>query len=310
MYGVLSTVVRQRTAEIELRMALGAAPAEIFKVVLGHGLLLSVLGVMAGLLVAWGVTRIIASILVGVSATDPFTFVAMTGLFLVIAAVASWLPARRATKVDPMVALRSAVRVKGFELTLLALNSSLVNAKWLITTVDLRSRPYELLSYIGQSPKSNVLCPQRLHRIKLRCLPRSDQARNHCNREQEHRGPHKGSGIKRHRAIQQRTNQPRGCRTGHQSENQPGQCRTQPVQQRSSRSGEEHQKSRLDVPDARLKRRDDVSPPTPVEDERLRGSFRLISWRAGRTRSPSHVVPGVSTSPASGMCSVYRTRLR
>ena len=48
----------------------------------------------------------------------------------------------------------------------------------------------------------------------------------------------------------------------------------------------------------------------PVEDERSRGSFRLISWRAGRTRSPSHVVPGVSTSPASGMCSVYRTRLR
>jgi hypothetical protein len=86
--------------------------------------------------------------------------------------------------------------VKGFELTLLALHSSLVDAKWLITTVDLRSRPYELLSCIGQSRKSNLLCPQRLHRIKLRCLPRWDQARNHCNREQKHRGPHKHSGIK------------------------------------------------------------------------------------------------------------------
>jgi hypothetical protein len=159
----------------------------------------------------------------------------------------------------------TAVRMKGFELTLLALHSSLVNANWLITTVNLRSRPYELLSCIGQSRKGNLLCPQRLHRIKLRCLPRWDQARNHCNREQKHRGPHKHSGIKRRRATQQRTNQPRGCCTGHQSENQPGQCRTQPVQQRSSRSGEEHQKSRLDVPDARLKRRDDVSPPTQLK---------------------------------------------
>lgn len=91
--------------------------------------------------------------------------------------------------------------MKGFELTLLALHSSLVNANWLITTVNLRSRPYELLSCIGQSRKGNLLCPQRLHRIKLRCLPRWDQARNRCNREQKHRGPHKPSGIKRRRAY-------------------------------------------------------------------------------------------------------------
>ena len=204
----------------------------------------------------------------------------------------------------------TAVGVKGFELTPLALHSSLVNANWLITTVNLRSRPYELLSCIGQSPKSNVLCPQRLHRIKLRCLPRSDQARNHCNREQEHRGPHKPSGIKRHRAIQQRTNQPRGCRTGHQSENQPGQCRTQPVQQRSSRSGEEASEEPVGCSGRATQAAGRRESSNPVEDERSRGSFRLISWRAGRTRSPSHVVPGVSTSPASGMCSVYRTRLR
>jgi putative ABC transport system permease protein len=106
LYGVLSSVVRQRTAEIGLRMALGAAPAGIFKLVVGHGLLLSAAGIALGLAAAFGLTRLMTSMLVGVPATDPVTFAVMTLLFLVIAAVASWVPARRAAALDPTVALR------------------------------------------------------------------------------------------------------------------------------------------------------------------------------------------------------------
>ena len=106
LYGVLSTVVRQRTAEIGVRMALGAAPASIFNLVAGHGLRLSAAGIALGLLAAFGLTRLITSMLVGVKATDPSTFAAMAVLFFLFAAVASWLPARRAARVDPLAALR------------------------------------------------------------------------------------------------------------------------------------------------------------------------------------------------------------
>ncbi len=103
---MLSTVVRRRTAEIGVRMALGAAPASIFGLVVGHGLRLSAAGIAAGLLAALGLTRVMTSMLVGVRATDPATFAVMTALFFVISAVASWLPAHRAAALDPTAALR------------------------------------------------------------------------------------------------------------------------------------------------------------------------------------------------------------
>jgi predicted permease len=106
LYGVLSNVVRQRTAEIGVRMALGATPGGIFKLVVGHGLRLSLIGIAAGMVAAFGLTRAMTSMLVGVKATDPVTFAAMAVLFLIIAAVASGLPARRAAGLDPTIALR------------------------------------------------------------------------------------------------------------------------------------------------------------------------------------------------------------
>ncbi len=106
LYGVLSTLVRQRTAEIGVRMAFGAAPAEIFKLVIGNGLRLSATGIGIGIIAALGLTRGMRSMLIGVKPADPLTFVAMAVLFLVIAALASWLPARRASALDPTAALR------------------------------------------------------------------------------------------------------------------------------------------------------------------------------------------------------------
>jgi putative ABC transport system permease protein len=106
LYGVLSTVVRQRTAEIGVRMAMGAGPASILKLVIGHGIEVSAAGIGIGIVAALALTRWIGSMLVGVRADDPVTFVAMTGLFLVIVVAASWLPARRAAALDPMAALR------------------------------------------------------------------------------------------------------------------------------------------------------------------------------------------------------------
>jgi putative ABC transport system permease protein len=106
LYGVLSTVVRQRTAEIGVRMAMGATPGGVFKLVVGHGLRLSAMGVAIGLVAAFGLTRAMTSMLVDVKPTDPVTFAAMAALFLIIAASASALPARRASGLDPTIALR------------------------------------------------------------------------------------------------------------------------------------------------------------------------------------------------------------
>jgi predicted permease len=106
LYGVLSTAVRQRTAEIGVRMALGAVPGGIFNLVVGQGLLLSAVGIAIGLVVAFGLTRLITSMLVGVKATDPMTFLAVAVLFCFVAAGASWIPARRAAALDPTEALR------------------------------------------------------------------------------------------------------------------------------------------------------------------------------------------------------------
>lgn len=106
LYGVLATVVRQRTAEIGIRMALGAQPRNIFQLVVGQGLQLTAIGVAIGLFAAFGVTREMASMLVGIKATDPLTFVAMAVLFFVIAAISAWLPAARAAGLDPRAALQ------------------------------------------------------------------------------------------------------------------------------------------------------------------------------------------------------------
>jgi len=106
LYGVLSTVVRQRTAEIGVRMALGASPGRILRLVVGHGLRLSAGGIFVGLLAALALTRGMTTMLVGVRPTDPVTFAAMGVVFFLIAAVSSWLPARRAAGLDPTSALR------------------------------------------------------------------------------------------------------------------------------------------------------------------------------------------------------------
>jgi ABC-type antimicrobial peptide transport system permease subunit len=106
LYGVLSTVVRQRTAEIGVRMALGARPASIFNLVVGHGMRLTLAGLVVGIVAAFALTRAMTTMLVGVKATDPATFATMAVVFLMIAIMAAWLPARRAANLDPTVALR------------------------------------------------------------------------------------------------------------------------------------------------------------------------------------------------------------
>ena len=106
LYGVLSTGVRQRTAEIGVRMVFGAPTSSIFQLVIGQGLRLSAIGVVAGIGGAFLLTRAMNSMLIGVSATDPVTFVGIAVLFLGIAALACWIPARRAAAMDPAVALR------------------------------------------------------------------------------------------------------------------------------------------------------------------------------------------------------------
>jgi putative ABC transport system permease protein len=106
LYGVIAYVVRQRTAEIGIRMAFGAEASGILGLVLRQGLVLTALGLAVGLLAAFWVTRFMASLLVGVAPSDPLTFAVIAVLFVPIATAACLLPARRAARVDPVVALR------------------------------------------------------------------------------------------------------------------------------------------------------------------------------------------------------------
>jgi predicted permease len=106
LYGVLATTVRHRTAEIGVRMALGAEPARVFQLVVSQGFRLSAIGIGCGLIAAFGLTRLMKAMLVGVRASDPATYAAMVVLFLLIAALSSWIPARRAAALDPVKALR------------------------------------------------------------------------------------------------------------------------------------------------------------------------------------------------------------
>jgi putative ABC transport system permease protein len=106
LYGVLSTAVRQRTAEIGVRIVFGAPTTRIFRLVIGEGLKLGLVGIVLGLVGAFALTRVMSSMLIGVAPTDPTTFITISVLFLAIAAAACWLPARRAAGLDPAAAIR------------------------------------------------------------------------------------------------------------------------------------------------------------------------------------------------------------
>jgi ABC-type antimicrobial peptide transport system permease subunit len=107
LYSIMSYAVSRRTREIGIRMALGARATTVLAMMAGQGMKLALLGIGIGLAVSLAATRVLSSLLYGVSANDPVTFLAAAGLLTLIALLATYLPARKAMKVDPMVALRS-----------------------------------------------------------------------------------------------------------------------------------------------------------------------------------------------------------
>jgi putative ABC transport system permease protein len=107
LFGVMAYLVSQRTREIGVRLALGATRGEVFRMVLGRGLTLALIGATIGVSAALGLTRVMETLLFSISRTDPLTFVAMPAALIVVAGVACYVPARRAMKVDPVVMLRA-----------------------------------------------------------------------------------------------------------------------------------------------------------------------------------------------------------
>jgi len=107
IYGVMSYVVAGRTREIGLRMALGAQTGNVSRLILRQGMTLALIGSCVGLAIAFGATRLLKSVLYGVNPADPLTFLGVTLLLGTVALLACWIPARRASRVDPMIALRA-----------------------------------------------------------------------------------------------------------------------------------------------------------------------------------------------------------
>ena len=106
LYGLMSYSVTQRTHEIGIRIAIGAGRSDVVRMVVGQGIILVGFGLVAGLLGAFALTRLMTTLLFGVSATEPLVFAAVSGILVAAAVVAAWVPARRATRVDPIIALR------------------------------------------------------------------------------------------------------------------------------------------------------------------------------------------------------------